>query len=141
MAGVCSSSHIRHEKTRMTRPCHTGACANVHPCHVPYTVCTIVGFSGDSTRTWPHHLSKSLATTLVVITTTRQRIVELFSFVVMVLYDVVTIHCVHIRVPVAKLQMCQYFCNYSCNDNLFSGPVYTAKKKIEVSKFRTFITY
>jgi hypothetical protein len=104
----------------MTRPCHTGACANVHPCHVPYTVCTIVGFSGDSTRTWPHHLSKSLATTLVVITTTRQRIVELFSFVVMVLYDVVTIHCVHIRVPVAKLQMCQYFCNYSCNDNLFS---------------------
>ena len=43
-----------------------------------------------------------------------------FSFVVMVLYDVVTIHCVRIRVPVAKLQMCQYFCNYSCNDNLFS---------------------
>jgi hypothetical protein len=74
---------------------------------MPYIVHTVIGFRGDGARTWSHRLSEPLASSS-------------FLFVVMVLYDVVTIHCVHIRVPVAKLQMCQYFCNYSCNDNLFS---------------------
>ena len=85
---------------------------------MPYIVRAVVGFRGDGARTWSHRLSEPLATTLVIIATMNRRAPS--RFVVMVLYDVVTIHCVRIRVPVAKLQMCQYFCNYSCNDNLFS---------------------
>jgi hypothetical protein len=80
-------------------PCRgTRWVGRTHPCHMPYIVHTVIGFRGDGARTWSHRLSEPLASSS-------------FLFVVMVLYDVVTIHCVHIRVPVAKLQKCQYFCN------------------------------
>jgi hypothetical protein len=61
------SDGLCHEKKRMTRPCHTGACASRHPCHVPYTVRAIIGFDGDgaNSETWSRRLSESLATTLV----------------------------------------------------------------------------
>ena len=59
------SDGLCHEKTRMTRPCHTGECANLHPCQVPYIVRAVIGFHGDGAKTWSHHLSESLATMLM----------------------------------------------------------------------------
>jgi hypothetical protein len=60
------SDGLCHEKKRMTRPCHSGACASTHPCHVPYTVRAVIGFHGDgaNSKTWSRRLSESLATTL-----------------------------------------------------------------------------
>jgi hypothetical protein len=54
-----------HEKSRETRPCHTGACAYADKCKVPYIVHGILLFQGGSLDHWSLHSEEVLAQALV----------------------------------------------------------------------------
>ena len=59
------SDDVCHEKSRTTRPCHTGACAKSNPCHVPYVVRAVLAFSGGSAGAWTRDSDEKLASALV----------------------------------------------------------------------------
>lgn len=44
--GVC------HEVSRVSRPCHIGACARSDPCRVPFLVHLVLGFRGAKVERW-----------------------------------------------------------------------------------------
>lgn len=58
------SDGICHEVSRVTRPCHIGACSREDPCRVPFVIHVVLAFRNGSVSKWSEKADEILAVAL-----------------------------------------------------------------------------